>query len=487
MDRRPSMASLEDQLRCPVCLEVFTEPLMLECGHSYCRSCVRSMDLDPLGQLQCPVCRCSVDGLSPPLNHSLARLVESLREVNRPGDVPSDNCPQHHNPLSLYCEEDQVVICGLCGSIGAHRAHKVTPVSSVYSRMKEDISCLMTEFQSQRRKLEEQICKMAYNKSRITNESDVLKWVVRKEFGELRRCLELEEAAFMQRVENTAAVLIGSIQSQADHMGQLLVRFQEAEGTLDALSNESHLAFITKYGSIAPRFKEGQQRQQREERSYSSINFDPGFKHNDIKMAVWKRLHRRVLPDPAPLKLDPLTAHPMLHLSSDRTLVECSALLNRLPNNPERFSYSYCVLASRGFSSGKHYWEVCVGAKPKWRLGLIKGTAGRKAKLPKSPEAGVWLIGCREGRVYEAFAAPRVVLPLPSPLETVGVFLDYEKGELTFYDAGSPDELRPVYSFQAELQGKVYPLIDVCWHERGANKHPIRLPQPPQTQQQQQA
>lgn len=136
MDRRPSVASLEDQLRCPVCLEVFTEPLMLECGHSYCRSCVRSMDLDPLGQLQCPVCRCSVDGLSPPLNLSLARLVESLREVNRPGDTPSDNCPEHHNPLSLYCEEDQVVICGLCGSIGAHRAHKVTPVSSVYSRMK---------------------------------------------------------------------------------------------------------------------------------------------------------------------------------------------------------------------------------------------------------------------------------------------------------------------------------------------------------------
>lgn len=136
MDRKPSVASLEDQLRCPVCLEVFTEPLMLECGHSYCRSCVRSMDLDQLGQLHCPVCRCSVDGLSPPLNLSLARLVESLREVNRMGVAPSDNCPEHHNPLSLYCEEDQLVICGLCGSIGAHRAHKVTPVSSVYSRMK---------------------------------------------------------------------------------------------------------------------------------------------------------------------------------------------------------------------------------------------------------------------------------------------------------------------------------------------------------------
>lgn len=73
----------------------------------------------------------------------------------------------------------------------------------------------------------------------------MLKWVVRKEFGELRHCVELEEASFMQKVENTASTLISSIQTQADDMSQLLARFQEAEGTLEALSNESHLDFIT--------------------------------------------------------------------------------------------------------------------------------------------------------------------------------------------------------------------------------------------------
>ncbi|XP_040920184.1 E3 ubiquitin-protein ligase TRIM50-like isoform X2 [Toxotes jaculatrix] len=474
MERRQS---LEEQLRCPVCLDIFTEPLMLQCGHSYCRCCVRSMTMDLLGQLQCPVCRCAVDGDSPPPNVSLARIIEAVQEVSVSGGAQLESCPQHHNPLSLYCEDEQTVICGLCGSIGSHRGHRITPVSSVYSRMKEDISCLMTEFQHQRSKLEDHICKIAFNKSRITNESDVLKWVIRKEFGELRRCLEVEEAGFMQQVETSAAALISSLQNQTDQINQNLNRLQEALNTLRDLSNEGHLDFITKYGSIAPRFRESRVLLQREERLFSSVNFRPGFNHNDIKLTVWKRLHRKVLPAPEMLKLDPQTAHPMLELHHGETVVSCGALPRRFPDNPERFSYSYCVLANRGFSSGKHYWEVEVGNKPKWRLGLIKGTTSRKSKLVKNPESGVWLIGLKDG-VYEAFASPRVVLPVLPPPRRVGLFLDYEGGGLTFYNSDSPDELGFIYSFRLEVQGKVYPLLDVCWHGRGDNKQPLSLPQP---------
>ncbi|XP_019964643.2 E3 ubiquitin-protein ligase TRIM50 isoform X2 [Paralichthys olivaceus] len=472
MERRQS---LEEQLRCPVCLDVFTEPLILQCGHSYCRCCVRSMTMDLLGQLQCPVCRCAVDGDSPSPNVTLARIIDALQEVSVSGGAQLESCPQHHNPLSLYCEDELTVICGLCGSIGAHRGHKITPVSSVYSRMKEDISCLMTEFQQQKRKFEDHICKLSYNRSRITNESDVLKWVVRKEFGELRRCLEEEEVGFMQQVETSAAVLILSLQNQTDQLNQNLNRLQEAHNTLQELSNEGHLDFIMKYGSIAPRFRESQKLQKRE--LFSSVNFKPGFNHNDIKLTVWKRLHRKVLPAPEMLKLDPQTTHPMLELHHGDTVVVCGAVLRRLPDNPERFSYSYCVLTNRGFSSGKHYWEVEVGNKPKWRLGLVKGTTGRKSKLVKSPESGVWLIGLKDG-VYEAFSSPRVVLPVSTPPCRVGLFLDYEGGSLTFYNSDSPDELGFIYSFRLDIQGKVYPLLDVCWHDRGDNKQPMILPQP---------
>lgn len=159
-------------------------------------------------------------------------------------------------------------------------------------------------------------------------------------------------------------------------------------------------------------------------------------------------------------------------------MVHCGLLSQRRASQPERFDYSTCVLASKGFSWGRHYWEVVVGSKSDWRLGVIKGTASRKGKLNKSPEHGVWLIGLKEGRVYEAFGCPRLPLPVAGHPHRIGVYLHYEQGELTFFDADRPDDLRTLYTFQADFQGKLYPILDTCWHERGSNSLPMVLPPP---------
>lgn len=128
-----SMPELEDRLQCPICLEVFKEPLMLQCGHSYCKGCLLSLSRHPDSELRCPVCRQEVDCSSSPPNVSLARVIEALQ---LPGDPEPQVCAHHRNPLSLFCEKDQELICGLCGLLGSHQHHRVTPVSTVYSRMK---------------------------------------------------------------------------------------------------------------------------------------------------------------------------------------------------------------------------------------------------------------------------------------------------------------------------------------------------------------
>ncbi|XP_062036388.1 E3 ubiquitin-protein ligase TRIM50 [Lepus europaeus] len=468
-----SMPQLEDRLQCPICLEVFREPLMLQCGHSYCKDCLLALSRHLDSELRCPVCRQPADCSSSPPNVSLARVIEALQLPEEP--EPSV-CAHHRNPLSLFCEQDQELICGLCGLLGSHQHHRVTPVSTVYSRMKEDLAALVSDLKQEQKKVEEHIAKLVNNRTRIVNESDVFSWVIRREFQELHHLVDEEKARCLGGVEAHTRGLVASLDMQLEQAQGAQERLAQAERVLEQFSNESHHEFIRNYHSLASRAELQQARPL--DGAFSPISFKPGLHQADIKLTVWKRLFRKVLPAPESLKLDPATAHPLLELSKGNTVVQCGLLAQRRASQPEGFDYSACVLASRGFSCGRHYWEVVVGGKSDWRLGVIKATASRKGKLGKSPEQGVWLIGLKEGRLYEAFAGPRVPLPVAGRPHRIGVYLHYEQGELTFFDADRPDDLRPLYTFQADFQGKLYPILDTCWHERASDSLPMVLPPP---------
>ncbi|XP_040829733.1 E3 ubiquitin-protein ligase TRIM50 [Ochotona curzoniae] len=465
---------LEDRLQCPICLEVFREPLMLQCGHSYCKDCLLSLSRHLDAELRCPVCRQAVDCSSSSPNVSLARVIEALQQHGEP--EPSV-CTHHHNPLSLFCEKDQELICGLCGLLGSHQQHRVTPVSTVYSRMKEELAALLSDLKQEQKKVEEHVAKLVNNRTRIVNESDVFSWVIRREFQELHHLVDEEKARCLGGVEAHTRGLLASLDIQLEQAQGTQERLVQAERLLEQLGNQSHHDFIRNYHSVASRTELQQARPI--DGAFSPISFKPGLHQADIKLTVWKRLFRKVLPAPESLKLDPATAHPLLELSKGNTVVQCGLLAQRRASQPDGFDCSPCVLASRGFSCGRHYWEVVVGSKSDWRLGVIKGTASRKGKLGKSPEHGVWLIGLKEGRLYEAFACPRVPLPVSGHPHRIGLYLHYEQGELTFFDADRPDDLRPLYTFQADFQGKLYPILDTCWHERSSNSLPMVLPPPP--------
>ncbi|CAJ0953077.1 unnamed protein product [Ranitomeya imitator] len=313
----------------------------------------------------------------------------------------------------------------------------------------------------------------------IPNESDVFQRLICKEFRDLQRYIAEEESHFLKLVATKATERINSIETQLQQRNEILRIVRDKERQLENLGNDSHLHFIqVNISSKVPFLPRSCQPPLPRcgDSSYSAIFFKPGFRQDDIKLTVWKRLHRRVLPSPEVLKLDPLTAHPLLQLSRGDTVVQCKSPAGRRGSNPEGFENSSCVLATRGFSTGKHYWEVIVGTKQKWRIGVVKGTVSRKGKMIRTPEAGAWLIGLKEGRYYEAFTSPSVCLPIQTRPQRIGVFLNYEKGELMFYNADNPDELIPLYTFHAEFQGKLYPVLDVCWQERGTNPQPLILP-----------
>ncbi|XP_006137169.2 neoverrucotoxin subunit alpha-like [Pelodiscus sinensis] len=162
------------------------------------------------------------------------------------------------------------------------------------------------------------------------------------------------------------------------------------------------------------------------------------------------------------LALDPATAHPELVLSADLRSVSRGPEKQRLPDNPERFDYSLCVLGSQGFTSGKHSWEVKVevGHTRDWAVGVARESVQRKGEVDLNPEKGVW-VGVRQWDDtldYRAYTNPITHLSLSREPKRIRVSLDYERGLVAFNYA---DDLTPIFTFpQASFNGeKIFPFL----------------------------
>ncbi|XP_053457507.1 butyrophilin subfamily 2 member A2-like isoform X2 [Nycticebus coucang] len=142
---------------------------------------------------------------------------------------------------------------------------------------------------------------------------------------------------------------------------------------------------------------------------------------------------RRTLLNAADVILDPDTAHPELFLSEDRRSVRRGPSRQSVPDNRERFDCRPCVLGRESFTSGKHYWEVEVENVMGWTVGVCRDSVERKGEALLLPQNGFWTLEMFENK-YRALSSPERILPLRERLCRVGVFLDYEAGDVSFYN-----------------------------------------------------
>ncbi|KAJ4920735.1 hypothetical protein JOQ06_022441 [Pogonophryne albipinna] len=151
----------------------------------------------------------------------------------------------------------------------------------------------------------------------------------------------------------------------------------------------------------------------------------------NLSFRVWEKMKDQV--HFSPVLLDPNTAHSRLYLSDDLTSVRRGDKPQQLPDNPERFNNSVTVLGSEGFSSGKHSWEVEVPLQ--------------------NMESGVYGMAM-ENTANGAGETVRV----EKNLQRIRVQLDYDRGEVSFYD---PEHMTPICSHRDTFTEKLFPLFGI--------------------------
>ncbi|XP_053904316.1 butyrophilin subfamily 1 member A1-like [Malaclemys terrapin pileata] len=167
--------------------------------------------------------------------------------------------------------------------------------------------------------------------------------------------------------------------------------------------------------------------------------------------------------------LDPDTAHPNLVLSEDRKHVSHGAW--DLSNKSEGFEHDIWVLGAEGFMGGRRYWEVEVGGKIGWYLGVCRESVSRKGKVTLTPEDGYWVVWLKGG-VYQALTSPSTSLAVSIRPSRVGIFLDYEAGEVSFYNVTDRSRL---FTFTDTFSGTLRPYFSPGYYDWGTNADPLKI------------
>ncbi|XP_031950601.1 butyrophilin subfamily 3 member A1-like isoform X4 [Corvus moneduloides] len=176
------------------------------------------------------------------------------------------------------------------------------------------------------------------------------------------------------------------------------------------------------------------------------------------KVESYKGKHRG--DDGGDVTLDADTAHPRLEISADGQKVKDTGVIRQVPSNEKRFDSHLFVLAKEGYTSGKHYWEVSVGRRRSWALGIARESVTRKGPLTLCPQNGFWAIGLADGRDCWAYTDRWTRLSVSGHLHKIGIFLNIPAKKLRFYNARTGATL---YTFNiadgSSQEGKFIPFL----------------------------
>uniref|UniRef100_A0AAV2JX95 B30.2/SPRY domain-containing protein n=1 Tax=Knipowitschia caucasica TaxID=637954 RepID=A0AAV2JX95_KNICA len=171
------------------------------------------------------------------------------------------------------------------------------------------------------------------------------------------------------------------------------------------------------------------------------------------------------------VNLDLDTAHPKLVLSEDRKQVYHNDIALKVPENPKRFYPCVSVLGKDGFSSGRFYFEVVVKGKTEWDIGVGRESMNRKGGNTLNPENGYWALGMRNPKSYWALNSTPIVVPLVSTPQKMGIYVDMEGGQVSFYDV---DTACHIYSFTGySFTEKLFPYFNPRRNHGGTNSAPL--------------
>ncbi|XP_042248070.1 zinc-binding protein A33 isoform X1 [Thunnus maccoyii] len=452
------MSLPEEDLTCPVCCDIFTDPVLLSCSHSFCRSCLkRCWDT---GLRECPVCRKRTAKSSPPSNLALKNVCETLLQTRRQSSVEEkNNCNLHGEKLKLFCLVDKQPICVVCQSSKLHKTHDCSPLEEAVLDCKDELALSLKSLQDKLNCLKRIHRSSTDMFNHIKSQTLETQRLIKSQFEQLHQVLYHEESARLAAVKKEEEEKIAGMKDKFKELSAEVLSLTETIAVIQEELKEDDMVLLKN-------FKATQDRSQS-----TSLNSDimSGLlidvtKHlSNLKHRIWEKMLDHI--DYSPVTLDPNTAHPCLILSDDLTSLHYSKEPSCCPDNPERFHMSAEVVGMTTLGSGSHHWVVETGSNQDWLLGVASSSVPRNCEISARPENGFWTLCFRDGE-FRAMTSPPTPLTVSRTPQQVKVQLDYNKGTLSFVDSAD-DTL--IYAFTDTFRETLLPYFYT------QSSHPLRI------------
>ncbi|XP_035276454.1 zinc-binding protein A33-like [Anguilla anguilla] len=441
---------LEEELSCPVCTEIFRDPVLLSCSHSFCKACLQQY-WEQKGSRECPVCRRRSSKQEPPYNLSLRNTCEAfLKERSQRAKAGSEVlCSLHSEKLKLFCLVDQIPVCLVCQTSRKHANHELLPVQEAAEEYKEKLRTALAPLQEKLKAFNAVKLDCDQTAEHIKSQAQHTERQIKMEFEKLQLFLKDEEAARIAALREEEMQKSQMMKEKIEKMTEEISSLSEQIRAIEQELGAEDISLLQSYKDVEKRA----QCTLADPEKVSGALIDVAKHLGNLKYRVWEKMLGTV--QYTPVTLDPNTAHPNLSLSEDLTSMRVSGESQQVPDNPERFDEWECVLGSEGFSSGRHCWDVEVGDEDYWMVGVAEESISRKGAVDLSPAGGVWSIWLING-AYAALTSPPTALTVRRKPQRVRVQLDWDRGEVSFSD---PSDNTPLYTFKHSFTERVFPFF----------------------------